>query len=85
MKKETKSKFKIKPEVHANNIYIDPKYLKLVEEDIEAFYPLLRRSDFISNLLKSYFSGCAGWRKRKGLTNEDREEDHNVGRKRSLK
>jgi len=85
MKKETKSKFKIKPEAHANNIYIDPKYLKLVEEDIEAFFPLLRRSDFISNLLKSYFSGCAGWRKRADLIDEDREEDFNAGKRRTLK
>lgn len=83
--KNNNNKFKIKPEVHANNVYIDPKYLALVEEDIEAFFPLLRRSDFISNLLKSYFAGCAGWKKRKDLTDESREEDHNVGRKRSLK
>jgi len=85
MKNNNKNKFKIKPEAHANNIYIDPKYLKLVEEDIEAFFPLLRRSDFVNNLLKSYFGGNAGWQKRKELINEDREKDSTKGRRKSFK
>lgn len=61
MKKE--KVFKIKPELYPPNVLIDPEYLKLIENDIERCYPLLRRSDFLNSLLKSYYDGTAGWKK----------------------
>lgn len=50
-----------KPEVQPFNCFVPAKQLKQIDEDIKRCYPLLRRSDFISNLIKSYYSGTAGW------------------------
>ena len=83
---KNKSNFKIKPDAHPPNVYIDPKYLKLVEEDITAFYPLLKRSSFIENLLKAYFDGVAGWKQRQSIVEDkDREEDPTKGKRQSNK
>lgn len=58
-----KKNFKIKPDKRPPNVYIDQKYLDRIEEDIERCYPMLRRSDFINNILKSYYENTAGWAK----------------------
>lgn len=63
MNKKKDKQFKIKDELYPPNVLIDPEYLKLIDEDIERCFPLLRRSDFLNSLLKSYYDGTAGWKK----------------------
>lgn len=59
----SKKQFKVKEEKYPPNVLINKKYLERIDEDIERCYPLLRRSDFLNNLLQSYYNGVAGWKK----------------------
>ena len=71
-----KNKNKLKKELHPPNVYISPEYLARVDEDILRCYPLLRRSTFLENLLKSYYEGTAGWSKiDKVMSKEEKDKE----------